>query len=95
MESVQFKKLEIWLKEILCSPYYIFLAISIFILANENLIITLISFLIGWYLISLIYWQLYKHFVLAKAKNGHLKLYSYLFTLQALLCSILLYTVEL
>jgi len=94
MERTEIKSWEIWLKEIICLPYYLILAIGISILADNNILITLGSLAIGWYLIAYIFWHLYKSFVLTQSNKGHIKLYSYLFTLQTLLCSVIIYIAE-
>ena len=94
MESIQFKKWEIWLKEAISLPYYLITTIAAYLLSEISIILAISYLIFSMYVISLIYWNLYKSFIVKKSENGYLKLYSYLFTLQTLLCSLIIYIAE-
>jgi hypothetical protein len=73
---------EFWLKELIGIPFYLFGVLLAIGAAGGNPFLSLSIVLAGWYLYNLVYWELYRHFMLRDVKKRVAAFYVTLVTFQ-------------
>ena len=91
MGSRSFTKKELRTKNIIEFPFMALILFIAFGLGNKGWWVFFTIILFGWYLSSLVYWKLYKAFILNKIPQLRFKFYSYLVGFQFIFIGVATY----
>ncbi len=78
MERVQFTKNELRIKSVLGFPFWLLTIVLALGMSEDSWWVYLIILIAGWYIYTLLYWKLYKKFMLNKIPKQKVSFYGFL-----------------